>query len=95
MQLTDKTTRIAGKNTHQTQAKITATQEKLPAQSQAKKLAIPRRITGNCRQSAIIPRVNSPANCRYVSLHHAGEITGNLRALLSAIACTLREVLAG
>ena len=33
-------------------------------QSQAKKPAIPRRITCNCRQSAITPRVNSPANCR-------------------------------
>ena len=31
---------------------------------QAKKPAIPRRITCNCRQSAITPRVNSLANCR-------------------------------
>ena len=63
MQFTGKNTRIAGKNTRQTQAKITETQEKIPAQSQAKKPAIPRKITCNCRL-AIAPRVNSPANCR-------------------------------
>ena len=94
MQLTGKNTRIAGKNTRQTQTKITANAGKKPAQTQPKKPAIPRRITCNCRQSAITPRVNSPANCRQVNLHHAGEVTCNLRALLTAIACILCEVLA-
>ena len=49
MQLTGKNTRIASKSTRQTQAK---------------QPAIPRRITCNCRQSAITLRVNSPAKCR-------------------------------
>ena len=62
MQLTAKNTGIAGKNTRQTQAKKLQLQEKIPAQSQAKKPTIPRRITCNCRQSAITPGVNSPAN---------------------------------
>ena len=57
IQLTVENTRIADKKTRQTQ-------EKIPAQSQAKKLASPSRITSNCRQSVITPRVNSPANCR-------------------------------
>ena len=38
MQLTGKNARIAGKNTHQTQAKTTANAGKKPAQSQAKNL---------------------------------------------------------
>ena len=94
MQLTGKNTAIAGKNTRQTQAKITANAGKNIRTIAGKKPGIPRIITCNCRQSAITPRVNSPANCSYVSLHHAGEVTCNLRALLSAIACILREVLA-
>ena len=39
-------------------------QAKIHAQSQAKKPAIPCRITCNCRQSAITSRANSPSNCR-------------------------------
>ena len=91
MQLTGKNTGIAGKNTRQTQAKISANAGKIPAQSQAKKTC---NSTQNYLQSATTPRVNSPANCRQVSLHHAGEVTCNLRALLTAIACILRELLA-
>ena len=63
MQLTGKNTRIAGKNTRQTQAKITAIARKNTRTIAGKKPAIPRRITCNCRQSAITPWVNSPANC--------------------------------
>ena len=64
MQLTGKNTRIAGKNKRQTQAKITANAGKNTRTIGGKKPAIPRRITCNSRQSAITPRVNSPANCR-------------------------------
>ena len=54
------------------QAKIHAThrqkhwnrRKKYPHNRRQKKPAILRRITCNCRQSAIRPRVNSPANCR-------------------------------
>ena len=64
MQLTGKNTGIAGKNTRQTQAKITANAGKNTRTIAGKKPAIPRRITCNCWQSAITPRVNSPVNCR-------------------------------
>ena len=94
MQLTGKNTGIAGENTRQTHAKIPANAGKNTRTTAGKKPAIPRRFTCNCRQSAITPRVKSPANCRKVSLHHAGEVTCNLRALSSAITCFLREVVA-
>ena len=64
MQLTGKNTSIAGKNIRQTQAKITANAGKITRTIAGKKPAIPRRITCNCRQSAITPRVNCPATCR-------------------------------
>ena len=64
MQLAGKNTRIAGKNTRQTQAEITANAGKNTRTVAGKKPAIPHRITCNRRQSAITPRVNSPANCR-------------------------------
>ena len=64
MQLTGKNTGIAGKNTRHTQAKITANAGKNTRTIAGKKPASLRRITCNCRQSAITPRVNSPANCR-------------------------------
>ena len=57
-------TRIAGKNTRQAQAKMTANAGKKTRTIAGKKPAIPHRITCNCRQSAITPQVNSPANCR-------------------------------
>ena len=38
--------------------------KKYPHNRRQKKPAIPCRITCNCRQSAITPRVNSPANCK-------------------------------
>ena len=44
--------------------KTRESQVKIPAKRRQKKPAIPRRITCNCKQSAITPRVNSPANCR-------------------------------
>ena len=64
MQLTGKNTAIAGKNTRQTQAKITANAGKKTRTILGKKPEIPRRNTCNCRQSAITPRVNSPEICR-------------------------------
>ena len=63
MQFTGENTRIAGKNTRQTQAKITANAGKNTRTIAGKKAAIPRRITCNCKQSAITPRANSPATC--------------------------------
>ena len=38
--------------------------------------------------------LNSPANCRQVSLHPASEVTRNLRAFLGAVVCILSEVFA-
>ena len=64
MQLTGKNTGIAGKNTRQTQAKINANAGKNTRTIAGKKPANPRRITCNCRQPAITPRVNLPANRR-------------------------------
>ena len=56
MQLTGKNTGIAGKNTRQTQAKITANAGKNTRTIAGKKPAIPRRITSNCRQLQNIKR---------------------------------------
>ena len=66
MQFTGKNTKIAGKNTHQTQAKITANAGKNTRKIAGKKNlqfhAESPAIAG--RQSALTPRINSPANCR-------------------------------
>ena len=89
------------KNTCNSQATIVESQVRIPAKRRQKYLhteekipAIPHRNTCNCRHSAITQRVNSTANCRCVSLHHAGEVTCKVCALLSAITCILCEVLA-
>ena len=46
------------------QAKTLEPQVKIPAQSQAKIPASAQKNTCNCRESAITPRVYSPANCQ-------------------------------
>ena len=81
MQFAGKSTRIAGKNTRQTQAKITANARKNTR-------TIAGKNTCNSTHNHLQLQVSQP------SLHPAGEVTCNLRALLSAIACILREVLA-
>ena len=55
---------FAIKNTCNLQAETQESQVKVPAQSQAKRPANAHKNTCNCRQSAITPRVNSPANWR-------------------------------
>ena len=76
------------------QAQTLESQVKIPAQSQAIIPAILQKNTCNCRQSTITPRLKSPSNCKKVSLHPAGEVTCNFSALISAIACIRREVIA-
>ena len=83
----------AGKNTWNLQAKTLESQVKIPAKRRQK--------TCNSAQNYL----QLQTICYHIagkftyklqvsSLHHAGEVTCNLRALLSAIACILREVLA-
>ena len=86
MQFAGESTRIAGKNTHQMQAKINGNAGKNTRTIAGKIPAIAQKIIRTCRQSAITPQVNSPSNCRLFNLHPAGEVTCNLRALLGAVA---------
>ena len=89
---------FARKNTCNLQAKLAAIAHKITrncrqkySQLNTKLRAVSGKNTRNCRQSAINPRVNSPSNCRLVSLHLAKEVSRNLRALLHAIVCILRD----
>ena len=85
MQFEGKNTRIAGKKIRHTQAKITANAGKNTR-------TIARKNARNCTEKKLQMQVICYHTA--VSLHPAGEVTCNLRALLSAIACILREVVA-